>query len=207
MAPEQVIGKRADHRSDIFSLGVILYELICGAAPFNGENVTALMYQIVNFVPPAPSSVNQAVPELLDYIVAKMIAKPIEERYADAAEEARDLRECERQLAIAGAPINPAAATHTQALTPAAMPPQPTLVDAAAKTSVLVQPVSRTREADRVIEAPAPAPAPAHGVAASFDSMEATQRLASLTGAAPPPTATPARTCVPPRPPGPRPPG
>ena len=50
LSPEQVIGKRADQRSDIFSLGVILYEMLCGTAPFNGENVTALMYQIVNFV-------------------------------------------------------------------------------------------------------------------------------------------------------------
>jgi serine/threonine-protein kinase len=184
MSPEQVIGKRADQRSDIFSLGVILYEMLCGVAPFNGENVTALMYQIVNFVPPPPSGVNSGVPQMLDFVVAKMLAKPLEERYADAAEVARDLRECERQVAAAASAASPATATTTQPLqsTSTATLPQPKLVDPAAQNSVLAQTVSRTREADRVTsEASAP---PARGLAMSFDSAEATQRLASLTGAA-----------------------
>jgi serine/threonine-protein kinase len=185
MSPEQVIGKRADHRSDIFSLGVILYEMLCGVAPFNGENVTALMYQIVNFVPPPPSGVNSLVPEMLDLIVAKMLAKPLEERYQDAAEVARDLRECERHAANATAPASPATATSTQPVQQPATTvsvPQPKLVDPAAQNIVLAQTLSRTREADRVTEE-APT-SPARGLAASFDSIEATQRLASLTGAA-----------------------
>jgi serine/threonine protein kinase len=200
MSPEQVIGKRADHRSDIFSLGVILYEMLVGAAPFNGENVTALMYQIVNFVPPAPSTVNDAVPELLDYIVAKSIAKPLEERYQDAAELARDLRECERQLVALstapGAAPAPAGDAKTQTLQPVgAVAPQPKLVDSVAKASVFVQTVSRTREADRAPEE-ASAP-PARGLASTFDSVEATQRLATLTGAALPQTATQAIKSIP----------
>jgi len=176
MSPEQVIGKRADHRSDIFSLGVILYEMLTGRAPFNGDNVTALMYQIVNFAPPAPSALNGAVPELLDYVVAKMLAKALDERYQEAQQAARDLRECERQLAGPASPTlppRPAAGLASGA--------QPELVDTSAQSIVLAQTLNRTREADQSpIEAASP---PARGLAHSFDSLEATQRLASLTGA------------------------
>jgi len=176
MSPEQVIGKRADHRSDLFSLGVILYEMLCGVAPFNGENVTALMYQIVNFVPPAPSVVNTTVHELLDYIVAKMLTKALDERYQSAQDVARDLRECERQMsapALSTAPPRPASALASGL--------QPELVDTNAKTVVMSQTLNRTRQADHAPEESSPSPA--HGLAHSFDSLEATQRLATMTGA------------------------
>ncbi|MGQ0652561.1 MAG: serine/threonine-protein kinase [Betaproteobacteria bacterium] len=177
MSPEQVIGKRADHRADIFSLGVILYEMLTGAAPFNGENVTALMYQIVNFAPPAPGQINAEVPAGLDLIVAKMLAKPLEDRYQDAAEAARDLRECERQLPQAAAAAQ--AATMTNASRPE--PVTPHLVDSQVQTVVLAQTVKRTRSED---QQPEQAIAPAKGLAPAFDSAEATQRLAALTGSA-----------------------
>src|SRR6185295_5523692 len=150
---------------------------LCGAAPFNGENVTALMYQTVNFVPPPPSSVNKAVPEMLDFIVAKMLAKPLEERYQDAGEATKDLRECERQLAAATQP--PLA----HGTSPGAVP-VPQIANAHARTVVMAQTVNRDREADKappVVVAPAEAPA---RIAPSFDSLEATQRLAAMTGAA-----------------------
>ena len=134
--------------------------------------------------------------------MAKSIAKPLEERYPDAAELARDLRECERQLAAAGRASAPTAAAKTQPMQTIGVvaPPQPTLVDAAAQSSVLAQTVNRTREADRVTDQGS-AP-PARGVASSFDSAEATQRLASLTGAAPPQTATQAIKSIPREAPG-----
>jgi serine/threonine protein kinase len=177
MSPEQVIGKRADHRSDLFSLGVILYEMLTGSTPFNGDNVTSLMYQIVNFAPPAPSALNGAVPVLADYIVAKMLAKTLEERYQSSAELARDLRECERQLS-GPAPGTAAAPGHAAGLSSGQ---QPELLDTNAKTVVLAQTINRSRVADsEPAEAAAP---PARGLAHSFDSLEATQRLATLTGA------------------------
>jgi serine/threonine-protein kinase len=175
MSPEQVIGKRADQRSDIFSLGVILYEMLTGGGPFHGENVTALMYQIVNFAPPAPSAVNAAVPELLDFIVAKMLAKPLEERYQTAADLAQDLRNCERQIS------SPIAATQPLRPLGLASGKQPELAVTHAQSVLLAQTLNRTRQDDSATTDPS-AP-PARGLAHTFDSAEATQRLAVLTGA------------------------
>src|SRR5688500_10472680 len=98
MSPEQVIGKTIDARSDIFSLGVVLYEALTGIAPFDGDNVNAIMYATVNTTPPPPSQHNRAVPAMLDLIVAKAMAKLLGDRYQTVKEFADDLREVRRQI-------------------------------------------------------------------------------------------------------------
>jgi serine/threonine-protein kinase len=177
MSPEQVIGKRADHRTDIFSLGVILYEMLTGATPFSGESVNAVMYQIVNFVPPAPSALNPASPPALDGIVAGMLAKSLEERFQSAAEVACALRQCELQANGAAT-----GATSTLPLGTLAAGPTPTVVDKEVKSAVLAQTVERSRRVQDA--APAPDAAPARGLSRTFDSLEATQRLVALSDAA-----------------------
>src|SRR5512135_931436 len=92
MSPEQVMGKLTDQRSDIFSLGVMLYEMLTGQPPFLGENVNAIMYQTLNAIPQPPSALNAAVPEILNFIVAKALAKDLEHRYQSALDFANDLR-------------------------------------------------------------------------------------------------------------------
>src|SRR5258706_649263 len=98
MSPEQVIGKAIDSRSDIFSLGVVLYEALTGVAPFDGDNVNAIMYSTVNTTPPPPSAHNRAVPPMLDLIVAKAMAKLLEDRYQTVKEFGDDLRDVRRQM-------------------------------------------------------------------------------------------------------------
>ncbi len=95
MAPEQVVGQQVDGRSDIFSLGVVMYEMLTGESPFDGDNISAIMYRIINETPPSPKTLNPRVPDGFDYIVAKALAKHPDDRYQDAAELAHDLRNCQ----------------------------------------------------------------------------------------------------------------
>ena len=110
MSPEQVLGRPVDHRSDIFSLGLVLYEMIAGVHPFSGNDVHQIMYQVCNGQAPPPSAANPAVTRSLDIIVARALEKDVAARYQDAAAMAADLRACLPELAGAGpAPAIPQA--------------------------------------------------------------------------------------------------
>jgi hypothetical protein len=86
VAPEQVTGVNADHRTDIFSLGVIIYELLTKELPFKGENEIALIHSIFNTIPTPPSVVRNDLRKQWDDIVLKCLAKDANERYATVEE-------------------------------------------------------------------------------------------------------------------------
>ena len=128
MAPEQVTGQPTDRRTDIFALGVVLYEMLTGMAPFNGDNLSAIMYRILNEAPVPPSTTNARVPPVLDLIVAKALAKRPEDRYQTALEFARDLGKLEAVFAREAR--RPDAATAPTSAVPASRPPAPQQDDA-----------------------------------------------------------------------------
>jgi len=168
MSPEQVIGKTIDARSDIFSLGVVLYEALTGIAPFDGDNVNAIMYATVNTAPPPPSQHHRAVPAMLDLIVAKAMAKLLEDRYQTVKELADDLREVRRQMDSS----RPAAALKASNVPSAPRKPV-SIVPGAVDTSTM--PVAARGE-ERAKEEEKPVP-----LAKTFDSFDATLRLAAMT--------------------------
>jgi tetratricopeptide (TPR) repeat protein len=99
MSPEQVKGEDVDHRTDIWSLGVVLYELLAGRLPFSGDYEATVLYAIVNEDFEPASRINAAVPAAIDEILAKALKKDPRERYASARELRDDLLEAKQSLA------------------------------------------------------------------------------------------------------------
>ncbi len=175
MSPEQVIGKRTDYRSDIFSLGIVLYEMLTGKAPFSGGNLESLMYQTIHFTPPPPSRINPDIPEMLDLIIAKLLEKSADDRYQGAREVASDLRECEKHYgseSVLGRTGNAVVATGLHDLPPAFA------ADFGPAVGVAAMDDSRRGDVEKV----SGIGAGALGISPTFDSFEATQRLAKEVG-------------------------
>jgi serine/threonine-protein kinase len=98
MSPEQVSGSPVDHRSDIFSLGVVLYEMLTQSKLFQGEDTPQIFHAVANFQPPPPSRLNPEVPAMLDFVVERALKKDPAVRYQDAFELAQDLRSALAEL-------------------------------------------------------------------------------------------------------------
>jgi serine/threonine protein kinase len=107
MAPEQVRGERADHRADIFSVGVLYYELLCNRKAFEGDSFASTMYKILQEVPEPICQVDATVPRALAAIVERALAKPLDERYQTMTALREDLLLYRDQLrkSDSGAPV------------------------------------------------------------------------------------------------------
>jgi eukaryotic-like serine/threonine-protein kinase len=144
LSPEQALGEPLDQRSDVYSLGMVLYEMLAGRPPFTGDSPVAIAYKQVNEHPPPPSTYNPDVPPALDRIVMRAMAKDPAARYPSAAALRADLlavqfgaadpeptRAAAGGAAAGAAPVvGPAEVTATSiAGSPTAMMPPPTGVD------------------------------------------------------------------------------
>ncbi|HZT62884.1 MAG TPA: serine/threonine-protein kinase [Burkholderiales bacterium] len=165
MSPEQVSGSPVDHRSDIFSVGVVLYEMLTQSKLFQGEDTPQIFHAVANFQPPMPSRLNSEVPPMLDFVVERALKKDPAVRYQDAFELASDLRSAlselvDREAAAAGEKQRDRDTTKTMKL------------DAEALKAVLPMPTAAAIGSDTRLP-----------VSVRFDCSDAIERLTAPTRA------------------------
>jgi serine/threonine protein kinase len=115
MSPEQLRGQDLDGRTDLFSFGVVLYEMATGAMPFRGETTAVITEAILNRAPAAPAQLNRAVPPKLEEIISKALEKDRDLRCQTAAEMRADLRRLKRTLESSGTSVTTQSATASSA--------------------------------------------------------------------------------------------
>ena len=101
MSPEQAAGRPVDHLSDQFSFGVVLYEMVCGRRPFQGESAATVLSAILRDAPPPPRSLRPETPRELEEVVHRCLEKDPAKRYASTGELSAALRSCEARLTSA----------------------------------------------------------------------------------------------------------
>ncbi|MDO4242770.1 MAG: Stk1 family PASTA domain-containing Ser/Thr kinase [Actinomyces sp.] len=131
LSPEQARGEVVDARSDLYSTGCLLYELLTGKPPFSGDSAVAIAYQHVREIPKPPSSLAADIPESVDRVVLKALAKNRDDRYQDAAHMRAELAAAAQGMSVSAPALEawqstsvlPSATTPTPAATPAPAPP------------------------------------------------------------------------------------
>ena len=141
-----------DARSDLYSTGCLLYELLTGQPPFQGDSAVAIAYQHVREIPKRPSSLAADVPESLDRVILKSLAKSREDRYQDAAHMRADLQAAARGLSVAAPAADSWSPATSVMASPAAEPVQPT--SSFAQVPSGASPMQAAKEAEEPEEKP-----------------------------------------------------